>query len=425
MSNDRKFSLFSIWMVLLALGGIVFLLFLPGARKSVVAIVAAIPFLAIGIVGLARSSRVGGCLVIYSDSWSLLWRRKWLPGIFIVFALISFIESAFLFIVTPRPETLRHMGMPTNFIEQLRSALSSSQYIVPDTFTPHIWVGGWILSVILIGVLIWLHGYLKAAPSDAVDTPDARAVRKWIIPLVAVTLVNVAQISVYNLVILFPSGLGRTMAHYLPISQAVSILSILISIFFNGILIGGIAASLDRIKRGDAVSLETFVSDSVRLFKRVAGVYGFLNLVAILPKYILTGAFMFLLRPKSSPQVQDYSLLGPQIWSLIALVFMFAPYAAAKLGLRSWASIKQSVRDWISHAWDVVSFIAVGYSLMIVPIAVLDAAIRAAYGSYIYFFWDFILTLLSALFLPLFAVAVWEFYSRLVSPETTETASSG
>ncbi len=113
----------------------------------------------------------------------------------------------------------------------------------------------------------------------------------------------------------------------------------------------------------------------------------------------------------------------PRIWSLVGLVFMFAVYAPVIRGTGAWGSIRQGLADWFSHIGEVVSFVGLGFTFLMVPAAVLELSKMLlginvwpspfAAERWVRFGMSGIELLVSALLAAFAAVAVWEFYWRI------------
>ncbi|HUV04507.1 MAG TPA: hypothetical protein VMX94_05315, partial [Armatimonadota bacterium] len=117
------------------------------------------------------------------------------------------------------------------------------------------------------------------------------------------------------------------------------------------------------------------------------------------------------------------------ISTLGILLLMFAPYAVIVRGTGAWGSIRAGFRDWISHAGDVISFVALGITFVSVLLMLRDAVWAAASVwlnklSPLTMLTGAAGALISALLAAFMAVAVWEFYWRIAGTESAEDSAS-
>ena len=415
MNSEQKFSPISIWLIILSLGGIILVISAPNSGGLIGTILSIAPFLAMGIVGLTRSSKAGDYAELYRNSWKFMWQQKWIPAIFGAMALIIFLEFLLKSVLTHQPfwDRLYHYGGPLTLWERLQTALQHT-LINPDSFlskfTPAtLAISGVLFGLIVLIALIMIRKRLNVILSLSGIAVNPEYVQKLSSLLIALSLLMIIANSVFYAFMMHIS---------LPITRLFPVISILIGLLYfafliviNGIFIGGIASSLARLNRGEAINKSTFLQDAVKYFKSSAGVYIFLSLVPIVSSLILP-IIVFKLGSAST----GILITGGRLWIWAGLLFMFAPFAVVKYNLGGWGAIRRSARDWIANAWDVTSFIAVGYSLIIVPMTVLRAAtfafgLNLLLGASLYF----IQTAVSAIISAFMAVAVWEIYSRIQS----------
>lgn len=448
MNVWRRFAWVNVWMIGFGIAG----LWLVRSEP-----VPAVVFAVVVLVGLLRlpvslfyepgegaRRNLNDLARLYLGAWKQLWRQRWILWIFGLVALLVILggliaDYSAAVLLSDQLDELRaewsrgpvgsvtSMPIGDRLRLMLPGSLASSSMTVVGRFVPGTGfrlhpLGTPLFALLLLASAGWLNGRLKSLAREPEYAREARFIRTLIVPLAVVSVALAVVLPREHWLML------REMAKdgARPYSVPVLVLSVgglaLLSLVVNGALIGALAGSLRRVAQSDRVTGDTFFRDSVRYFRPVAGVYLVLALIAA-PIAIPT-----LLLPMGTTVVWSPSLTSlwmslPRIWGLVSLIFMFVVYAPVIRGTGAWGSIRQGLADWFSHIGEVVSFIALGFTFLMVPVVVLDLSERLlginvwpspfAAGHWVRFAMSAVEALLVALLTAFMAVAVWEFYWRI------------
>ena len=445
MNTDGKTPWLNLWMIILGAAGL--LLIIRDAIHTSGDIMYWVNFTLIAlllslalIVGIARWSPeshkgLAGLAGLYLTAWRTLWRNGSVLFVFGFIALINAVGSlaneAVKFLLMPerlshtwvKPWNISVFGAKYGFINHLLSTLEyglrsvSSKFLdwmVPGTgLTAVNSLPGVVFALVVLVSLIWIQKRLKELSVDNEYADDARFVQGLILPLAIVSAAVLVgyPMFIYKLLLAIKQG---NPAYQQPL--VVTILQIVcamgFSVMANGILIGGLAGSLNRSKQHQPVTRDTFIRDAVRYFKPLAGIYLIMYLAStIIYIPLLVGSSML-----DNELIHSLFFAIEYAWLLALLLLMFAPYAPVVCGDGSWAAIRRSIRDWIANWKDVLSFIALGFSLLVLPFVILDL-VPELIGptSWLGMILSAPLSILRMVFVAISAVAVWEFYNLISS----------
>jgi len=444
----RRFAWVNVWMIGFGTAGLWLVLSEP---------VPAVVFAVVVLVGLLRlpvslfygwgergGSNLNDLARLYLDAWKQLWRQRWILWIFGLVALLMILaalmgEHFAAVLLSDQLDELRaewsrgpvgsvtSMPIGDRLRLMLPGSLASSSMTVVGRFVPGTGfrlhpLGTPLFALLLLASAGWLNGRLKSLARESEYAREARFIQTLIVPLAVVSVALAVVLPREHWLML------REMAKdgARPYSVPVLVLSVgglaLLSLVVNGALIGALAGSLRRVAQSDRVTGDTFFRDSVRYFRPIAGVYLFLALVGVIvtiPTLLLTmGATVM-----RSPSSGSLWMSLPRIWGLVSLIFMFVVYAPVIRGTGAWGSIRQGLADWFSHIGEVVSFVALGFTFLMVPVVVLDLSERLlgirmwpspfTAGHWLTLAVSGIELLVWALLAAFMAVAVWEFYWRI------------
>ena len=300
---------------------------------------------------------------------------------------------------------------------------------MPGPHSPHGGTANALYSVAFLTAAIWLNGRLKKLQAEQDYAGPARFASTVFAPL-GICAVGVALagewyvVSVYMALLRHgsvPPHLRLTPAwwHLLPP------FGVLFYSVVGGLVMGGVVGSLKRVRSGDAVTGDTFFRDAVRYFKPLSAMYLLIGLLGILP--YTPSTLVQVLRLGGGLRDVLYSLTSSLFFvagSLLALaspLLMLVPYVAVDRDVGAWQAIGRGLREWFSNAWAAVSFVCLGISFVVVPLAVWNIArelslMVAGRG------WSMVPSYalgaaVGCLVTAFMSVAVWEFYWRITASQ--------
>jgi len=377
---------------------------------------------------------------LYLTAWRKLWRQRWILRLFGLVCLINILGGVIYSLAWHYfPEQLAatnglSIGAYSGdspfqyFAAMLRQALANSVYASIWHFFPSVGLDQSLVVAMLsfVATLFFIPAAWKWLRAMAGGSLDAREITVMRGLLTYLTVLSVAAIpALMMLLTQYHAGAanhwGRRVTPGLQ-----SILSwpwsLAASVVIAPILIGGLAGSLRRITAQETVTAHTFLIDVVRFFTPLTRIF----LVFWLFEAALGAPWFFVIGRDGVPGwPQTYSQFATLISTLIALLLMFAPYAVIVRGTGAWGSIRVGFRDWISHAGDVVSFVALGITFITVFLVLRDmVTVWVAPQSPLTMLTGAAGTLIYVLLAALMAVAVWEFYWRITQTEKAEAPAS-
>ncbi len=413
------------------------------ARACILALMPALT----AIVGYARtpltSRKVDGRLpilnwlaLIYLEAWRAVWRNRWLLGLVGLIALVQVIGYLYgaLLYQLHMPEITRHLrDSPIDFpfatlpfsekaLIELKQSVGDAGASVIQWFFPGIQSNSLvavqigIISLAMASAVLWTGMIFRRLSPSPDYSKGLALLRRISSPLVLICAAVFAGdlIVQTRLQSVFDPDPGITSLY-----AAVHAVYSFVFIAANGFVIAGFAGSLKRTGEGQSVSAVTFVEEAVRFFRPVAGVFMIFTAAHLLVEV------PFLFGVRFGEAVPESTVLAVTLFStllpLVALGFIFAPFAPVKKSLTAWPALAESLRAWRRSAWDILSMIAVGYSLLIVPTIIVKLA-RSVFTPPIPV--SLALGLLTAIIGTLLGVvtmvAVWKFYQS-IGEESTET----
>ncbi len=388
--------------------------------------------------GLPVLNRFG---LIYLQAWKTVWHSKWILVVFGLSALVAVVAYLAEYGLSLAYHPYAHSGYydMTGFRfagEQLgpyldrllKHGISDVHNRIPSLFFPSIWsqlrttfsIGVFALAILV--AILWLRPRLKDLPEDSEYSAALGFIRRIGGPLALACLVTFAAG-----VILEIWGIRQVEG----LNSAIMNLSLVVDLLFallagvtaSGFVVAGVVGALSRTGH-DAVTADSFVEDAVRYFRPVAGVYLVLTVAELIVMGVPSYVSLFLYHGTLPNDVSALLLWSFRAWPLVLLALMLAPYASViREAKGGWTSVVMSLRDWGRNAWDIISMIAVGYSLLIVP--VIAVRIIGPISA------DWVprgapMLLIELITWPLFGavvmVAVWEFYRQIGVSDASDSS---
>lgn len=392
---------------------------------------------------------VNGLGQIYLDAWKTLWGSKRLILVFGVLAMILVLAYASYPLVAglegsvfwqPSVRYLTDFGsfdsrtfVPVLGASQNHVAGWMLPSVTSDAFLP---AAEFLFSIAVLAAILRLRRRLREVPEDAQYSAGRAFVRRIMAPLgVCILVVTPGLVPIFSdrLYELLPYNLVGAIV---PVSIHVIYL-LAIQVSMCGFVVAGVIGCVGRLRSGRSVFPGDFTEEAIRFFRPVAGAF----LILALARILLETPFLWF-RYRSLIIVPDYSglqssLLGsPQhpmepvmkmlylrLIPFAALPFMFAPFAAVKHGLTAWRGVIQGLRDWGRNAWDCLSMIAVGFSLMVGPLVGAQfLPLLAPHSDWPQALLHLCNPLLWVICSAVTMIAVWEFYQRIDTKDRDRTA---
>jgi hypothetical protein len=453
----KKGSWLGLWMLVFAVVGIVWLVKLealwgltstqteyPRSAGDWFAFV--LPLAVMGFIGLVGLSQIPPSPLsekhqnlarirkVYSNTFATLVGQRWLWwlfGLIVIANLIAAVGEHGLYV---RMGFYRAYHQPSGPFHQALSdrtlvdslAMASHQALrlptrILDSFVPHVnlsaGMGGMTLYAVLalVGIAVFGGKIRRLASQPGYERPSK------LIGVVGLPLALVPMgIAVYEIRRTFflvaqrttstPTGIfgGKYQMTSLEIINGP--LWAIFAAVVGGFLLAGLAGSLKRAKGCEPVSGDSFFADSVRGFIPVAGALLLLESSGL----ILTElAYVFTFAP-----LRIFFQTLVYIRQAILPLFVLVPFAGVIYGVGTFRGLWLGVRDWLSHAWDAVVFLSLGYTFVAIVLAV-EWAVRYSLTFRTGTWTDvanqapnMILRVLLAAFT---CVAVWEFYQHILS----------
>ena len=380
---------------------------------------------------------------LYLAAWRKLWRQKWILWLFGLVCLVSILGMLTDNLLTRHYLAERLAAMTSAaaaplgtshfewFVSQLRWRSAYDIYEAPAHFFPSLGLARTPIgqaSFVLLVLIPLAARRLRALEKGSAHAPELRFMRGLLGPLAIVSAAAIVALIICMVRTYADFVAGGLRPSGPRVAEFVSsqIWSAVLYVVIVPVLIGGLAGSLRRVASRGTVTADTFLTDGARFFKPLVGVF--------LLYWFFTVRFGTVwLSEVRSHFLQEwlYPSLGfiALISTLGILLLMFAPYAVIVRGTGAWGSIRAGFRDWISHAGDVISFVALGITFVSVLLMLRDAVWAAASVwlnklSPLTMLTGAAGALISALLAAFMAVAVWEFYWRIAGTESAEDSAS-
>jgi len=191
-------------------------------------------------------------------------------------------------------------------------------------------------------------------------------------------------------------------------------------IVVTALFVGGLAGSMRRSSSGDSVTAESFLEDSIRTFKPMAGIFLLLGIIGMLFQFFVVpmrgGSY-----DHNLPFEQYLRWLSPA-WSLLMLILMFAPYAVADGALSVWRGLRESFGIWLNCGYNLLSFMAFGIAMMTVILAGSSLLYLLAkdVASPLNYVPSLIIIVIRVVVHIVMAVAVWELFQQIKAASVAE-----
>lgn len=440
--STKRFAWINIWMMAFAVAGIWLVWPRPENPERFRAMEAIAPLVGVFVIGFFRvpisfyyeagkDSRptLDDMARLYLQAWRQLWSQRWLLWVFgAVLALILLAAFANMALQPARPTD--RMEIPES--EDRTNIVFSSPIVGPAVastdghFIPS--VGGTgggsagvpILALALAGFLIYLSAYAKRLMDDPRYSSQAGLIRLLAAPIVlilvaAAVCTPIAWERFLTLCSASYSGQGQPQSEWM-LHVTLGLGAWLVVLLLTAFLVSGVLGSLVRVKRNEAVTLDTFLRDVVRCFSPIAGFYLLLAVLSLALLLITSNPAGM----NSGPAAVSLAVARVIRW--LVVVLMFVPFAIVSHGLGALQGIGRGVRDWFSHGADSLSFVALGITFISIAEILKEIPSRVLYvysndHSYIWVLLGYvnaaILTATPILITAFMIVAVWEFYWRI------------
>ncbi|MDO8586814.1 MAG: hypothetical protein Q7T82_07200 [Armatimonadota bacterium] len=366
---------------------------------------------------------------IYLEAWKTLWRHRWIPAVFGAVALISAFGALLQTVLIERLASSAAPGLEgppghsaldfgNLVVYTLGKAVVKStgratgQFFLMVGHEPSI-ESFLIISVVFVGLALWLGKRIKALRSAPELAAPATLVDNIVLPL-AIAFLGVAIVALRYSVASYSSFKeGRSLPDEILWISIVGMILALCYTVVTSLLVGGIVGSFKRLKQNKPVTGDSFLRDVIRYFNPALRVYTLLWVIGAAMSLIL----LVRMRGNVFGPAWEWSFGAWHIWSLALPVFMFLPYAYVVHKPGTPGGLRLGIRDWFAHPWQALSFVAVGFTFLMVVYcvsALMAEAIRFLPG------WAYTATdiiyglLLGVLVNSWMAVAVWEFYWQLI-----------
>ena len=350
---------------------------------------------------------------VYLNAWKQLWRRNWVLRFFGLIAGVDLLASLAATLLTMHfiGDRVIKGTPPLDYLERmLPRMLSSLVSISLGSFMPRSGLSSGLsvfFAAALLLALPWLLVRLRRLRKEEAYAKEAQFLQ--------IALISGAIIAAAVIVLTPWEYALHRQAHPLPHQywSVVGLKEDLWRLVHSSVLGAAIIAGLiGSLKAGDAkVTVDSFLRNSARYFKPLAGLYLLINVVMVLsvagPQYGL----------RIAPVWYMYYVSGLITPALVLL--MFVPFSAVMRDTGTWDSIKGGLRDWFANAWQVISFAAVGVTFLTMSKIIRDILLfwtpRMSWSRIAL---QPVQVAINVLIAAIMLLAVWEFYQLISKGET-------
>jgi len=364
----------------------------------------------------SRPHLLGAAVESFAHAWRVFWQTKWLMWVFGSLAAISvvggIIQGAVQYwMMAARSPNGSSESTGSNAMPMAQEILRGLPYWgrwALSELVPRVSVAGetTILSVVVIALLFWLLPRVARLRGD-----PACAGKVGFFTACAVLLACISALSSVDYVVTTmrfisfchqPStaGAASMLQPSVPHRLAVLGATVIGDAIFCAMLMGGIIGGLMRSRNGDAVSLDSFLRDSVLYFEPLVGIYIVYWALAELP---------FMLAIAQAP--------AAMLWlpvPFLALLLLYAPFAPVTRGVGFAGALEHSIKSWRSAFWPTVRLVAVGSFVYALSRAPVYSTAFLTKTSWITIVLSPIYAFIGVAIRALITLAVWEFYSKNV-----------
>lgn len=390
----------------------------------------------VGIVRMPNLSQdvptldeIGG---VYLRAWKQLWRRKWILRLFGLVAGLNLLGA--MVGVLLLPNYLRSGNMPINNPLQrclsllapwqlMRTVLHSTSYFFPRSgISSNIYPTTALILLVLLPWLLKRIGRIRSELPAEAQFVRMALISAGIIALAELALSTRHYISAYQMVPRpFHASLSqafsaaRTNLHVNIQNQPrlpYYAWELAVGCIFTPVILGGLIGSL---RAGGRVTVDSFLSNSVRYFKPIAGIRLLMTLWLDVFQW---GAY-----PHWPIGLRQVFASLDQLAAVAVLLIIFAPIIAVMQDSGWWTSVKASMAHWRLHLWQIVSFAAVGITFLAVVLTFNYLLGAVSIGSY----WVTLALLpvrvvVEILMIAVMLLAVWEFYKLIQGDQEVSDA---
>lgn len=446
----KKGSWIALWMVAFSVAGVASLIRQQGPWDQKyytltwfdwgVAILALVTIGLIGLLQMHPASLCGKKLNLarvfdaYRNAAVSIVRQRWILRLFGIIALLRVLGAACETAVYHAAgygklaQGMEQMSRPISLssaIDPVASALHNTlarpsmlfQSCLPHTGLSRAAGDRALLCILMLALAAILHSRLRALRAEPEYAVQARLAPLITLPLLIASIGAVA----FSIELIFAITSGRFRqppAGYMAMSVAITVVTDLFFSVVKGFIFGGLVGSLARAVRDETTNSDTFFRDAIRYFAPFAVIFLIFNL----PDWLL-----LVVNPAISLRAASLAnalLLLEKLCMLALPLLMLAPYAAVVDNTGWLEGIRNGVSDWLSHAWDSIVFVAIGFTFCAVARGTdisLANVIRRYYGN-----WLYVPVLLPAIVInvalaALMTLAIWEFYQQIVPIKSGDT----
>jgi hypothetical protein len=376
---------------------------------------------------------MGEIVDVYVRAWQKLWSEKWILRLFGVIALIGALDSLYGSWITghfmaSRGGGLYHPLSVGSYLTFLMSTLTNRTINSWSFFHLTIGIRQSLGMVAALALVILLTSSLKlkrraiGLASDPQIGRTARRVASAMTPAMIVAVVISIWAGASSIIYIrsLHSSAGPS-SHWLMFVPSM-LWYLLLNVFVRPLFFGGFLGSLQRSGRQEAVTVDSFLKDGIT---HLPSLFQYFLLLLIIPfVYEIVPSLSFLLRP-DGPYIgfPSYAWTFRRAFDIFTLFLIFVPYVIVMSSCRLLPGMRSGLRLWFRKAGDVVSFLALGTTLVVTLLIVEDVTVHMMFAPLSPFLaiigsiWAVITAALAAYM----AVAVWELY-RYISDDNASEA---
>lgn len=370
--------------------------------------------------GDRRPHLLGAAVESFARAWRLFWKTKWLIWVFGSLAAIGVVGGIIqgatqYWMMAARfsngsSESTGSSGMPV--AQQILSGLPLWGRWALSELVPRVSVAGetTILPLVVIALLFWLLPRVARLRGDPACAGKVGFFTACAVLLACISALSSVDSAVTTMRFISfchqPSTAGAasmlqpSVWHRLDIMAA----ALIGDAIFCAMLMGGIVGGLVRSRKGDAVSPDSFLRDSVLYFEPLTWIYIVYWALAQLPHTLAI--------------VQAPAAMFWLPVPILALLLLYAPFAPVTRRAGFAGALEHSIKSWRSAFWATVRLVAVGsfvFALSRVPVYSLGFLTKA---SWLTIPLSPVYALIGVAIRALITLAVWEFYSaNVLQPE--------
>jgi len=310
------------------------------------------------------------------------------------------------------------LGFSTSIIQSISSAAGG---FFPRAGIP-LGRGATFTALAILCILPSLRRKLEALNVAPERLPDLGLIKKLLVPTALMCILTAVGQPVFiwiQYVFLTYPHTNSIKPILIDLMGLAQLGSAFIWVVLSAALIAGTSGSLLRVEKQEGITSDTFVSDMVRFFKPIAGLY----LILFAAEQLLFAPSLWLsfhvTRPGAAQShltnlTSTYIFFMLTVQKVLHILLMFAPFLAVAGYRRGRDLFIMGIRQWFSQWRNFWKFIAIGLAVgatIVLPVQLIQKCMGSAI-SYIR-----IVPIVIAPFFEVFGCilmlcAVWTFYRR-------------